>query len=410
VSRAATGWGTAATVKAALQVKWDRGALLRDLHTDPEQWSAFPLRVRLPGPDREELLARFADASAWARELAAAAARDGWQLQTRPVRVGGTTQVLPFAAIVSTPQAGLALLGRAAMADATRFAAALQQAAALDPEAGKLALSRPHDVLAAGDDWPLLLELAAWIRAHPRPDIYVRQIPVAGVHTKVLERHTPLLSRLLLALLPAEAVEPAGRSFAAKFGFAEDARRVRVRSAASVLGVPGGGHADVEWDVAALAALDAAGHGVRELLVTENKTSFRTVPAADGRLIVWGAGYGVDELLSAVPWRHAVAVRYWGDIDTHGFAILSALRAVAPHTTSVLMDTDTLLAHKAFWGREHAPRTDALPHLTADEAEVYEALRAHAHGKAVRLEQEFVRFDLVEAALTRPGRVPTLPA
>ncbi len=173
-----------------------------------------------------------------------------------------------------------------------------------------------------------------------------------------------------------------------------------------MLGVPGGAHADVEWDVAALAALDAAGHGVRELLVTENKTSFRAVPAADGRLIVWGAGYGVDELLSAVPWRHAVAVRYWGDLDTQGFAILSALRAVAPHTTSLLMDVPTLLAHKPFWGREHAPRTDELPHLLPPEAEAYDALRTHAYGPAVRLEQEFIRFDLVAAALGRLCQVP----
>ena len=65
--------------------------------------------------------------------------------------------------------------------------------------------------------------------------------------------------------------------------------------------------------------------------------------AADGRLVVWGAGYGVDELLAALPWRAQVRIRYWGDIDTHGFAILSAVRAVAPHTDSVLMDESTLL-------------------------------------------------------------------
>jgi hypothetical protein len=399
VTASSTAWGTAATVRAAVQAKWDRGSVLRDLHSHQEQWTTFPLRVRLVSPDRDELLAQFPAAQAWARELVTAAARYGWDLRTRALRVGGSTQVLPTAAIVPTPEAALALLGRAAAADAARFDAALQHAATLDPAARELTLARAHDVLAAGDDWPLLLELAAWIRAHPRSGVHMRQIPVAGVHTKVLERHTPLLSRLLLALLPADDVEPAGRTFAAKFGFAREPRRVRVRGEVRVLGVPGTGEADVEWDVAALARLDADGHSVDELLITENKTSFRTVPLTPGRLVVWGAGYGVDELLSAVPWRHQVSVTYWGDIDTHGFAMLSALRAVAPHTRSILMDVATLLAHKPFWGREHAPRTDDLEHLLAAELEAYEALRVSAYGPALRLEQEFIRFDLVETAL-----------
>ncbi|MCF6743721.1 hypothetical protein E9529_05410 [Blastococcus sp. KM273128] len=401
MSAARTGWTTAAAVKAAVTTRWERGALLRDLHADPEAWTAFPLRVRLPGPSRDELATRFADASAWARDLAAAADREGWQLQTRPMRVGGVgTQQLPVAAIVPTPQDALRLLGRTHAADAARFADALQRAEKLDPAAARVALQRPHDVLAATDDWPLLLELAGWIREHPRPGIFPRQIPLAGVHTKVLERNTGLLGRLLEALLPAEAIEPTGRSFAARFGFAEDGRRIRIRGDAAALGVPGEGDADVEWDVSTLAAFDPVGRTITELLVLENKTSFRTAPAAPGRLVLWGAGYGVDELLATLPWRDKVAVRYWGDIDTHGFAMLAAVRRIAPHTTSVLMDTETLLAHRPFWSTERTPRTDVLVHLTEAEQALYTALRTDAYGPAVRLEQEFVRFDLVEDALS----------
>src|SRR5918912_1124641 len=91
----------------------------------------------------------------------------------------------------------------------------------------------------------------------------------------------------------------------------------------------------------------------------------RPAPTGPGRLILWGAGYGVDELLAALPWRTEVAVRYWGDIDTHGYAILARVRAVAPHATSVLMDTATLLAHRPYWSTEATPRTDRLTHLAA---------------------------------------------
>jgi hypothetical protein len=145
------------------------------------------------------------------------------------------------------------------------------------------------------------------------------------------------------------------------------------------------------------------------VLVLENKTSFLTAPAAPERLVLWGAGYGVDELLGALPWRDQVAVRYWGDNDTHGSAMLARVRTVAPHTASVLMDADTLLAHRPYWSTERTPRADPLRTLTEAEQALYAALRDGEHGPAVRLEQEFVRFDLVEAALAPATQTTAAP-
>jgi hypothetical protein len=269
-----------------------------------------------------------------------------------------------------------------------------------DAAARALALARPHDVLVTARDWPLLLAVAEWVRQHPRPGIYPRQIPVTGMHTKITERHAPLLTRLLEALLPEDAITRDARTFAGRFGFLDQARRVRLRGAAFTLGVPTAEVADVEWDIAALAALDPHAAGLSELLVLENKTSFLTASAAPGRLLVWGSGYGAAELLSAVPWRGEVAVRYWGDIDTHGFAILAHVRQVAPHTVSILMDAATLLAHRPYWSTEHAPRKDPLMGLTDAETNLYAELCADAYGPAVRLEQEYIRYDLVEAGLS----------
>jgi hypothetical protein len=57
------------------------------------------------------------------------------------------------------------------------------------------------------------------------------------------------------------------------------------------------------------------------------------------------------------------------------------------------MDQATLLAHRDAWGSEPAPSRAALSRLTADEAALYEALGSDAHGPAVRLEQELIRWD-----------------
>lgn len=48
-------------------------------------------------------------------------------------------------------------------------------------------------------------------------------------------------------------------------------------------------------------------------------------------------------------------VHYWGDLDTHGSAILDRLRAWLPQTRSFLMDRETLLDH-----RERRPLVDTI--------------------------------------------------
>ena len=74
-------------------------------------------------------------------------------------------------------------------------------------------------------------------------------------------------------------------------------------------------------------------------------------------------GYAV-EVYAALPWLRGRACHYWGDLDTHGFAILSRLRQHLPQARSLLMDTETLLAHRDLWVQEERPETGLLLGLT----------------------------------------------
>lgn len=64
------------------------------------------------------------------------------------------------------------------------------------------------------------------------------------------------------------------------------------------------------------------------------------------------------------------------------------------------MDTDTLLTHRQFWVLEKTPRIADLTALTGPEQTLYRALCADTYGDRVRLEQEFINYDLVSDALT----------
>jgi len=82
--------------------------------------------------------------------------------------------------------------------------------------------------------------------------------------------------------------------------------------------------------------------------------------------VIFGAGYGFERLDRA-RWLGELRLCYWGDIDTHGFAILDALRARFDHVESFLMDRSTLLAFESLWGTEDSPIDRELPRLTAQE-------------------------------------------
>jgi hypothetical protein len=96
--------------------------------------------------------------------------------------------------------------------------------------------------------------------------------------------------------------------------------------------------------------------------------------------------------LSRAAWLHRCHLHYWGDIDTHGFAILAQLRHHFPHASSFLMDRGTLLAHRAFWSGESAPRRDDLSALTVAEAALYDELRFDRIQPGLRLEQERIGY------------------
>jgi hypothetical protein len=89
----------------------------------------------------------------------------------------------------------------------------------------------------------------------------------------------------------------------------------------------------------------------RHVIITENKVNFLALPPCLGGLAIFGSGYAID-LLRSVPWLDCQPLHYWGDVDTHGFAILSRLRATWPHAQSFVMDRGALLAHRELWTEE----------------------------------------------------------
>jgi hypothetical protein len=144
--------------------------------------------------------------------------------------------------------------------------------------------------------------------------------------------------------------------------------------------------------------LTAPPDGITRVYVVENEITYLAVPVPVGAVVIFGAEYAVS-VLEPLRWLTGLDVVYWGDIDTHGFAIINRLRHRLPHARSMLMDRVTLLAHRDRWITEPSPSTAVLDHLDPAESSLYADLVSDAYAPSIRLEQERIRFAAVEKAI-----------
>ncbi len=96
------------------------------------------------------------------------------------------------------------------------------------------------------------------------------------------------------------------------------------------------------------------------IFITENESNYLCLPELANTIAIFGSSYGL-QAIGGIEWVEQREVFYWGDIDTHGFAILNELRASLPEVKSLLMDSDALLAHESFWVSESKPANRLLP-------------------------------------------------
>ncbi|MCP5333551.1 MAG: hypothetical protein H7A13_09400 [Pseudomonadales bacterium] len=391
-------WTLPADLRAQVQRLWERGELLR-ASVRPEA-IAWPLRLSLKAPGAADLSDRFEAVRDWVRALAATPqVRIDWREWNH--RVQGT-QRLPAAVWVDTVHDALAVIGKARAAEP--FRALWQRTADEQPALLAWLLKRPLQALELAERWPRLLAVVAWLQAHPRPGVYLRQVDVPGVDSKFIEAHRGVLGELLDLALPPAAIEPAANGvghFARRFGFLDKPVRIRFRLLDPALpSLPGcAGLVDITLDAASFAALVFP---IEHVFITENEVNFLAFPPLARAIVLFGAGYGWDALAGAA-WLQRCWLHYWGDIDTHGFAILDQLRGHFPHAASLLMDRETLLAHRAHWGEEPEPAQQDLLRLTAQEATLYDDLRFDRLQPRLRLEQERVGFGWLNAQL--PSRL-----
>lgn len=363
-----------------------RARARRLIERDGRAWAATGddsavLETPLHPPTEQQTLSDLDAARAWVASWRRADRSDDitvtWILRDWS-RVG--SQELPVRVVVRGPDALARVAG--VQKEWAELSKRLRMLRALGgEEEGVAAALRMHARTIAElsvADFERLVGVLAWLRENPSSGRRVRELPIRGIHTKWIEARRGLIEALHRAFTGASGL-----------GLHEADPLVRVRFLDAKLAPAG--LSDIAVPVSELARLDV--EPVR-VFVFENLATFLAMPPVPGAVVLDGGGQRV-ELVARLPWVSEVT--YWGDLDSHGFAILHRLRSHDVAVTSVLMDAETLTAHRDLWGVDDSPNTGVLPSLTTEEQTTLRLLASEGN---VRLEQERIPW---EYALPRLG-------
>lgn len=249
-------------------------------------------------------------------------------------------------------------------------------------------LKNPKKVIDNETIWEDLLKVCHYFKNNPKPLLYIRELPVK-VHTKFVERNKGIIRELLDVLL-SEQINITEKEFEKRFylKYAEPQVRFKILDKA-ISDVHFSGIDDIAISISQFETLNLP---IKKVLVVENQTTLYTaltLPKMKDSIVIFGSGFKVSNL-KKVPWLHSVELLYWGDIDVHGFEILSQFRGYFPHTKSVLMDKTTFETY--FENDNGTPSTNSTKlNLTEEEQELYELLKTNKW----RLEQEKIPLEYV---------------
>ena len=388
-------WTTAADLREQVRRLWRRGLVLRGLAGGEDE---FPRRLVFSRPTAGEMRDRYVEVRDWVASF-----ENLPQIRFERSEFGhralGASE-LPHQAWLDSAEAAAALIGQGPRL--RKFRALVEATRRREPQLLAWLARRPVRALELEPHWERLLGVVQWLRERGRPGVYIREMDVPGVDTKFVERNRGVLSQLLDLSLPEESLDRSktgAAGFAARYGFRAKPDRVRLRVLdRNCALLPWSSDEDGQDLTLRAGTLARLAVPASRVFVIENEINFLALPRMPGTLAIFGSGYGFRSLARA-GWLRGCQVLYWGDIDTHGFAILNELRGVFPRAESFLMDRATLLAFEHLWVRERSQARGELSRLTREECELYDDLRMDRLGMSVRLEQERVAFGWVMAAL-----------
>jgi len=269
------------------------------------------------------------------------------------------------------------------------FMLAAQQIIADIPQLRPWVISNPRKVLDSLDKWEDLIKVCNYFLECPKPNIFIRELPL-DISTKFVEENEAII-KTLLDILIEEHLNKDETDFKKRFNLKYNEPLIRLRILDPQMAQDlFNGVDDLSIPQSQFNKLDIP---CSRVFIFENKTNysnifnFLTLPSIKDSISIFGQGFGVNNLKNT-EWLSNKQIIYWGDIDAHGFQILSQIRGYFPRTQSCMMDFETFREFKYLAVTGTDTNVTALENLTPEEHELFEYLINLKENN--RLEQEKV--------------------
>lgn len=266
------------------------------------------------------------------------------------------------------------------------------------PSLKEWVLKNPLKVVAQQGKWDSLLLVLDFFIKNPRPQLYIRELPIS-VHTKFVEQNKGIIEELLTVLCP-DQINSEGNTFEDRLSLKRYEPYFHIKILDKDIAQKYfSGLTDIGITPAELKGLTIS---VCRVIIMENKQNYKNVenflslPMMKESIAIFGSGYRSGEL-NKIDWLKDKRLYYWGDIDLHGFEILSYLRKSYPEIQSFLMDELTFETFQSERVQGSFSKVNVLNHLDDNEEKLYKRLLNLTESN--RLEQEKIPNNYVLKAL-----------
>lgn len=239
------------------------------------------------------------------------------------------------------------------------------------------------------DTWLDTLKVCKYFLATPKPELYIRQLPI-DIHTKYISENKSVVQSLLEFLIP-EHIKACETKFELRFNLKCSEPLIRIRFLDRSLSP-----IETATDISlTLSEFNNFYSNCANIFIAENLMNFLTLPCLANTIAIWsGGGFSVG-YLKDIYWIKNRHFFYWGDIDAQGFQILNQFRTYFPNTVAAMMDKETLSSFKGSAGQ--LATNQNLQRLSESELALYN----HVQQNNIRLEQEKITQTFAEEKIKK---------
>lgn len=255
---------------------------------------------------------------------------------------------------------------------------------------------------AENDYWQNIFLCAIWFLNNPHCNVYLREIPVP-VHTKFIEQNTSLIFSVYTALNKNEDTDKVSSNadIYKRWGVRTAEPFIRFRSLdkdihLKILNEEFTSY-EIQTPLSAFAKINF--NSIEYIFIVENLMVYLTFPAFNKALCIFGSGFAAVNLKECKTLNEK-KLYYFGDMDEHGFEILSNVRSIFPNIQSFCMDQKTYETFSIFAvkGENSHSKIEDL-NLSEDELHLFKFLREN---KTIgRLEQEKISQAFIKSRIEK---------